>query len=135
MYQYDAHDQRLVEERARPDARELQQVRATDRACREHDAAMRSHLHHLAPLETGFDPHRPRALEGDASHLGPREHGEVRPPAHGMEKRLGRVPAPAGALIDLEVTAALVVPAVEVVGARDPDLPRRLAHCIEQIPR
>src|SRR5690606_4518497 len=47
---------------------------------------------------------------------------------------LGRVPAQARALVDVEVADALVVPAVEVVGGRDAGLLRRLREGVEDGP-
>ena len=44
---------------------------------------------------------------------------------HRPQERLGRVPADAGALVDVEVADAFVVAAVEVVAARDAGLARR----------
>ncbi len=45
-----------------------------------------------------------------------------------------RVPAPAAPLVHVEVAAALVVAAVEVVGLRDARLRRRLAEGVEDVP-
>jgi len=52
-----------------------------------------------------------------------------------LEKRLGRVPAHAGFLVDLEVTAAFVIALVEVIDSGDAALRCRLTKCIQDRPR
>ena len=53
---------------------------------------------------------------------------------HRAQEGLGRVPAHAGALVDLEVAHAFVVAAVEVVAGRDAGLLRRLREGVEDLP-
>src|SRR3546814_9885624 len=50
-------------------------------------------------------------------------------------ERLGARPAQAAPLVHLEIAAALVVAAVEVLGRRDAALGRRCAKGIEDLPR
>src|SRR3546814_9749845 len=50
-------------------------------------------------------------------------------------ERLGARPAQAAPLVHLEIAAALVVAAVEVLGLRDAALGRRCAKGIEDLPR
>ena len=53
---------------------------------------------------------------------------------HRAQEGLGRVPAHAGALVDLEVAHAFVVAAVEVVAGRDAGLLRGLREGVEDLP-
>ena len=53
---------------------------------------------------------------------------------HGPQEALGRVPAHARLLVDVEVAAALVVAAVEVLDLGDAGLGRRIAKGIQDVP-
>jgi hypothetical protein len=57
-------------------------------------------------------------------------------PAHAdrAQEGLGRIPAPAALLVDLEVAHAVVVAAVEVGAGRQPGLHRGLGPGVEQVP-
>ena len=52
----------------------------------------------------------------------------------GRRKRLGGVPAHAALLVDLEIAAALVVAAVEIVDLGNADLGGRIAKGVEDLP-
>ena len=69
-----------VQERGRPDARHLQQLRRLQRAGRENHLAQRAHLVHLAMLDV---PHagRLRAVEQHLQRLRIGFDMQVRPPA------------------------------------------------------
>ena len=112
---------------ARADARQLQDLHRADRAGAEDHLALRHRLHALAVLHR-LDAAAARravavALEQQPRHLraGPqREVGAAR--ARRSQEGLGRVPAPAALLVDLEVAHAFVVAAVEVVAGRQAGL-------------
>ena len=117
----------LLQQRARADARELQDLRRADRAGREDHLARRARRCAGCPcwrtrrpstrLPVEHEPRRPCACGQDRRGCGRCSAGR--------RKRLGRAPAHAAPLVDLEVAAALVVAAVEVVDLRDAGLGRR----------
>src|SRR5690554_6784334 len=51
-----------------------------------------------------------------------------------MQKGLGRIPAHAAALVDLEIVAALVVTLVEVIDARNARLSGGIAKGVQHVP-
>ena len=80
-------------------------------------------------------PARPAlGVELDLADVGAGPDLQVRPALDRPQERLGRVPADAGALVDLEVADALVVAAVEVVGVRDAGLLRGRGEGVEHVP-
>ena len=59
---------------------------------------------------------------------------QVRPLEDRLQKRRRRAPAPAAALVDLEIAGALVVALIEVGDLRDADFDPGLPHCVEDRP-
>ncbi len=60
--------------------------------------------------------------------------GQVGAPADAAQKRLGRVPAPAATLVHLEVIHAFVIAGIEIAGARNPGLHRRVPEVLQHTP-
>ena len=126
-------DAQALQHVARPDAGELQELRRADGAGGEDD---------LGPRGRGFRPVAP--AEGDAGAaaaveqkgLGLRagEHGKVRPASRRPQEGLGGGPADATPLGHLEVAAALVVAAIEVVGLGDAALLGGVAERVQDLP-
>ena len=69
-----------------------------------------------------------------AQGLGVGQDPQVRALQDRAQEGLGRGPAHAALLVDLEVAAALVVAAVEVIGLGDAGLGRRVAEGVEDLP-
>ena len=59
---------------------------------------------------------------------------QVRPLEDRLQERCRRAPAPAAALVDLEIGRAFVVAAIEVVDLRDADFDPGVAHGVEDRP-
>ena len=74
------------------------------------------------------------AVQDQAFRLGMGHHRQIGPPFDRAQKGLGGAPAHALALVHLEVAAAFVVAAIEVLGRRDPALRCRAAEGIENLP-
>ena len=74
------------------------------------------------------------ALEAQPRRLGTRQHRKIRPPPCRLEKGLRGVPADAASLVHVEVTAAEVVAAIEVIGGRNPLFPGRLPERVQHRP-
>ena len=80
-------------------------------------------VHRLAAAERrDLDAGRANAVEDDAVDVGAGPDLQVRARECRLQEGLGRVPADAGALVDVEVADAFVVAAVEVVAARQAGL-------------
>ncbi|KAG0164910.1 hypothetical protein DFQ30_009234 [Apophysomyces sp. BC1015] len=95
-------------------------------AARSRDrAARRRHEFHAGAATAG---------EYDTLNLRAGDDGQVRPPAGGPQKRLGRVPAPPRTLVHVEIADAAVVAAIEIVGGRNARLLRGLTECFENPP-
>ncbi len=62
------------------------------------------------------------------------QHRQIGTVADWFEKRLGRVPADPGFLVDLEIAAAFVVALIEVIDAGDAALLGRRAEGVEDRP-
>ena len=108
----------VLQHRRIADAGELQQVGRVDRAGRQ--------AHH----QPGAAP----AGEGQAQRLGLGPERQVGPVQGGLEEAGRRGPAHAALLVDLEVAAALVVAAVEVVHLGYAVLGRRFAEEVQHAP-
>ena len=85
-----------------------------------------------------LDPGRARAgvarFHRQAPHLGVGPDGQVRPVHDGAQKRLGAAPAPAAALVHLEVGVAEVVAPVELGDLRNPALLGGVPPRVEDLP-
>ncbi len=116
-----------------PDPRQLQELRRADRAGGQHDFAARAGLE-ASPALRVAQAHRAPPLEDQPLGLRAHDEAQVGPFEDGLEEAARRAPAPAAALIDLEVPGALVVAAIEVVDFWDADFGRRLARRVEDRP-
>ncbi len=110
-----------------------EKLRRADRARRQDELGARGGECRRAVLHE-LDAGGTASVEPDALGLGAGENGQIGAPLRRPQEGLGRAPAHAAALIDLEIAAALVVAAIEVVGARDADLGRRGAEGVEDLP-
>ena len=126
-------DAQALQHVARPDAGELQELRRADGAGGEHD---------LGPRGRGFRPVAPAegdtgaaaAVEQKGLGLRAGEHHKVWPASRRPQEGLGGGPADATALGHVEVAAALVVAAIEIVGLGDAALLRGVAECVQDLP-
>src|SRR4029077_15102176 len=117
----------------RPDAGEQQQLPRADRAGRENDLAPGARGLARAVLAPGHAGRAP-AVELDALGEAAGFDPKVRPVEHRLPKSARRRPAPPAPLVDVEITGAFVVAAIEIVDRRDAVLLRRLAKRVEQFP-
>ncbi len=129
----------LAENRAGTDARELQDLRRTNRPGAQDHLARRAHFQALAVAnDLGADASQLAVvppLDDQPAHLGPGPHGQVPSSVqHRAQERLRGVPAPAVLLVDLEVADAVVAAAVEVVAGRQAGLLGGLRECVEDFP-
>src|SRR6202008_342962 len=90
--------------------------------------------HRRRALVPELDAGRAAGLELQPPRLGVGEDLEVRPAHPRAQESLPGVPAHAALLVDLEIAAALIVAAVEVVGLGDAGLRRRLLEGVEDGP-
>ena len=127
-------DAERLQHRARADARELQDLRAADGAGRQDHLARRAAACAAARAGASTRPVTRLPSSTSRSTMRVRLDRQVAPVQHGAQEALGRVPADAGLLVDVEVAAALVVAAVEVVDLGDAGLGRRLAEGVEDLP-
>ena len=130
-----------LQQGGRPDARQLQQLRRADGAAGEqHLARGACHQRRTTALRLRLDAHGAQrtvviALEQHTRDMRTGPHLQVGPLLRRAQKGLGRIPADAGALVDLEIADTLVVAAVEVFRGRDAGLLRGLRERIEDLPR
>ena len=94
-------------------------------------AESRSPRHQLYPRRARPPVAR---LDRDAPHLGAGPHGQVRPVHDRPQVRLGAAPAPAAALVHLEVGVAEVVAPVELGDLGNAALLGRVAPRVEDLP-
>ena len=106
---------------ARPNPRQLQDLWATDGAGRQDHLARRLQGA-LLPLLAHHQAGDALAVEHQPLDKRVRLHRQVAPVQHGAQEALGGVPADAGLLVDVEIAAALVVAAVEVLDLGDAGL-------------
>ena len=128
----------LLQQRRRPDARELQDLRRADAAgAQQHLAAQPARVARgqgLDALTPAPHFHAGAALAAvglffnqQLAHLRAGPHLEVGPAKAGRaQKGFGRVPAKTAFLVDLEIAHAFVVAAIEVFGGRNAGLLRCL---------
>src|SRR6185437_443795 len=107
-----------LQQLAGADSRDLQELRRADGAGGKDDLARGRREARLA-VAPEFDPRRPPAAEADTARLGMRHHREVRPLHHRVEEAAGGAAPDAAALRYLEIAAALVAAAVEIVDLGD----------------
>src|SRR5690606_21985193 len=88
-----------------------------------------------AVAQPELDPGRPPSFQPDRLRLRSGHHAEIGPVHDRPQERLGAGPADAAPLVHLEIAAALVVAAVEIVGLADADLSSRVAERVENLPR
>ena len=103
--------------RGRSDARELQQLRALQRACRQQHLRIRQRVLRPAVLDP-LDAARAAVLDAHPGHLHAGAHREVGPLHHRPQEGRGRVAAPMPAECELVGAQALVLCAVEVLAGR-----------------
>jgi hypothetical protein len=129
----------LAQQRRRADARQLQDLRRANAARAQDHFTLcggRGHFTAGPHLRAGA----PAAAIGlrfndQFGDLGRSPHFKVGPAvAGGPQEGLGRVPAPAVLLVDLEVAHAFVVAAVEVLAVRYAGLLRGLGKCVQDVP-
>src|SRR5579875_1207707 len=123
----------LLQQRRRPDAGQLEQMRRADRAGGEDKLAADRGVCQSA-LMGEFDADDALVRKADAGGLGSGENAQIAAVAHRLQKRLCRVPAHAALLVDRKVAAALVVAAIEIVGLGNAQFRRRLAKGVEDLP-
>ena len=114
-------------------AGQLQQLRRVDRAGRQDHLFARGHGVVL-PGPAIRHASAALAVKRQRPDLRTRHDGQVRPLRCRAQKALGRVPADAAFLVDLEVADAKVVAAVEVARARDARLHGRLDEGLQHLP-
>ncbi|MCY1523107.1 hypothetical protein D9M68_579920 [compost metagenome] len=127
-------DPQALQQCPRADAGALQQARRADGASSDDDLAARLEAL-LATLPMHQQGLRPALFEDHPLRLGAGQYRQVRPLADAAQETLRGVPAHPAALVDLEIAAAFVVAAVEVLDAGDAGLRRRLLEGIQQRPR
>ena len=122
----------LREQRVRADARELQQLRRLQRACREqHLGVAAGFLHHAALPVTHAD-----GAGAVHDHAGGERIGldaQVRATPRRVEVGFRGADPPALVRVQLEVAGAFLLRAVEVVGARHTDLLRAADEGLDQL--
>src|SRR5437660_2117375 len=117
----------------RADAREQQELRRADRAGGEHDLAAATRLLGDA-VAAPAHARGAAAVEDYGFDQTIGQKPQVRPPERRLEKAARRRPAPPTPLVDVEIGAAFVVAAVEVLDRRNADLRGRGAHRVGEVP-
>ncbi|MCY1524569.1 hypothetical protein D9M68_595090 [compost metagenome] len=114
-------------------ARLFEQLRRVHRARGQHHLAARPHRGGGGPAA---QLHADAALAVEQQLFGQHAgfHAQVRTTAHRTQERLGRIPAPAAPLVHLEIAAAEVVAAIEILRARNPLLLRRGGKGFQDVP-
>ena len=126
-------DAERLQHRARPDARELQDLRRADGAGRQDHLARRLERAPL-PVLAHDQPRHALAVEHQPLDHGVRLDRQIAPVQHGAQEALGGVPADARLLVDVEVAAALVVAAIEILDLGDAGFRRRVAEGVQDLP-
>jgi hypothetical protein len=135
-----AHGNALaLQQRARPYARQLQDLRRVDGARAQQHLLACLHIDHLrAGPHLGAAAAQPTTgqwLEQQPADLGMRPQLEIGAAiAGGPQKGLGRVPAQPALLVDLEIAHALVAAAVEVLGGGNAGLLGGLGKGVQDVP-
>ena len=117
----------------RADAGELQQHRGADGAGGQHDLAAGGGDAVPAIVTVG-DACAATLVERHARHRRPGADEEVRPGLDRLQEGFGGMPADAAALVHMEIAAAFVVAAVEIVGLGDARLRRGFTEGVEDRP-
>ena len=126
-------DSQPFQQRARADAGALQDAGRTDGAGTQDDLLARLEGSRLT-LPACADRRGAAIVQQHAVDFDTGQYGEIGALANGFEKGLGRVPADAGLLVDLEIAATFVVALVEVIDAGDAALLGGAAKRIENRP-
>ena len=114
-------------------ARKLQELGRADRACGQNDFPPGSRLVADAVLAVA-QACGAAAVEQNALDMRAGDEMQVRPLEDRLQERRRRAPAPAAALIDLEIAGAFVVALIEVVDLRNADFDPGLPHRVEDRP-
>ena len=115
------------------DPRKLQQMRRVHRpGGQDHLPSGRDAPHDafVLDLDAGDAP----AIDEETAHMRLRPQRQVRSRQGGLQEGARRRPAPPAMLVDLEIAAAFIVAAVEIVGGRDALLGRGAAEDLEHLP-
>ena len=129
----------LVQQGARTNARQLQQLRRANTAGTQNHLGARRGGDDLVATVDGHASAAQTTVgqrfQHQRGHLGRGPHLKIGPGiTGGAQKGLGCVPAPARFLIDLKVRDTLVVATVEIGGGRHTGLLRRLSKGIQNVP-
>ena len=114
-------------------ARRLQNLWRTNCTGGHHDLTLRTRNMGL-PLPDKFNTCDALSFEAQACRARARQHHQVTTMLDRPQKSLGRIPTKTRALIDLEVTTAFVIAAIEIGRRRNTGLRRRVAKRIEDFP-
>ena len=127
-------DAQRLQQRRRPDAGDLQELRAVHGAAAQDHFLVGAHLHRPAVAAALAVAHAdgPLAVEHDLRRLGMRAHGEVRPLHRRMQVAARGAHAPSVPDDALHVADAGLHRAVVVAVARDPHLHRALDEGLAQ---
>src|SRR5690606_34147774 len=135
----DRRDAGFAQARAGADAGALQDLRRPDRTRRQDDltvtkCALALSVDPANAIFDSFDAPGSVGATDQSGDLGVSHHFQVGPSQHGPQERLRRIPAYAAPLVHVEVAAAEIVAAVEIVARRNPGFRGRLAERIEDLP-
>ena len=122
-----------LQQRARSDTGDLQQVRRADGARRQDELA-RDLRPRVPSLAAEFEPARAPAVEEDPLRPGAGQHGQVGAALRRPQEAARRVPAGAAALVDREFAGALIVAVVEVGRGHEADVRAGALEGIEDVP-
>ena len=127
-------DAALLQQGAGADARQLQDLRRADGAGGQDHLAPRRQPLAGQQLDPGCARAGAVRFDRDAPHLRVGPHGQVRPLPDRAQERLDAAPAPAAALVHLEVGVAEVVAPVELGDLRNPALLGGVPPGVEDLP-
>ncbi|MNM17748.1 hypothetical protein D3C81_280300 [compost metagenome] len=122
-----------LQQTPRADARTLQDTGRTHRACAEDNLATGTEV---LPTALPTCPYRrgTTCIKGYLIDQNIGEHGQIGAIEDRAQKGLGRIPANAGALVNLKVSTALIIAAVEISNPGDTTLRSGITEGIENRP-